>query len=111
MITQPIFIAAAGGVVVFLILCTLIGRVLARRVLSPAAQETVANLNACIRSWWGIVTVFGAAVVLGRVVTIVLFTILSFLSFREFMSLTPTRRGDHARCSWRSLSSCRSSIG
>jgi phosphatidate cytidylyltransferase len=95
MITQPIFIAAAGGVVAFLTLCSLIGMVLARRVVSPDAQETVANLNARIRSWWGIVAVFGAAVVLGRVVTIVLFTFLSFLSLREFMSLTPTRRGDH----------------
>jgi phosphatidate cytidylyltransferase len=95
MITQPIFIAAAGGVVAFLTLCSLIGMVLARQVVSPTAQETVANLNARIRSWWGIVAVFGAAVVLGRVVTIVLFTILSFLSLREFMSLTPTRRGDH----------------
>jgi phosphatidate cytidylyltransferase len=95
MITQPIFIAAAGSVVAFLTLCTLIGRVLARRVVSPATQETVANLNARIRSWWGIVAVFGGAVVLGRVVTIVLFAILSFLSLREFMSLTPTRPGDH----------------
>jgi phosphatidate cytidylyltransferase len=95
MITQPIFIAAAGVVVAFLALCTLIGRVLARRVETPAVQEMVANLNARIRSWWGIVAVFGAAILLGRVVTIVLFTILSLLSFREFMSLTPTRRGAH----------------
>ena len=34
----------------------------------------------------------GAVLVFGRDVTLVLFAILSFLSFREFMSLTPTRR-------------------
>jgi Cytidylyltransferase family len=39
MITQPIFIAAAGGVVTFLTLCSLIGMVLARRVETLAAQE------------------------------------------------------------------------
>jgi len=69
--------------------------VLARHVSAPAARDTVANLNARIRSWWGIVFVFGAALLFGRVVTLVLFAILSFLSFREFMSLTPTRPGDH----------------
>lgn len=31
----------------------------------------------------------------GRIVTLVLFAILSFLSLREFVSLMPTRRGDH----------------
>ena len=55
----------------------------------------MANLNARIRSWWGIVAVFGAALVFGRIVTLVLFAILSFLALREFVSLTPTRRGDH----------------
>src|SRR5215467_7354682 len=95
MITQPIFAAAAGGIVAFLALCTLIGLVLAWRVKTHSAQETVANLNARIRSWWGIVVVFGAALVFGRIVTLLLFAILSFLALREFVSLTPTRRGDH----------------
>jgi len=95
MITQPIFAATAAGIVAFLALCSLIGLVLSWRVKTAAARETVANLNARIRSWWGIVAVFGAALVFGRIVTLVLFTILSFLALREFVSLTPTRRGDH----------------
>jgi phosphatidate cytidylyltransferase len=95
MITQPIFAATAAGVVTFLALCSLIGLVLSWRVKTPAARETVANLNARITSWWGILAVFGAALVFGRIVTLVLFAILSFLALREFVSLTPTRRGDH----------------
>jgi phosphatidate cytidylyltransferase len=95
MITQPIFAATAAGIVAFLALCSLIGLVLSWRVKTPAARETVFNLNARIRSWWGIVAVFGAALVFGRIVTLVLFAILSFLALREFVSLTPTRRGDH----------------
>ena len=95
MITQPIFAATAAGIVAFLALCSLIGLVLSWRVKTPAARETVANLNARIKSWWGIVAVFGAALVFGRIVTLVLFAILSFLALREFVSLTPTRRGDH----------------
>lgn len=32
---------------------------------------------------------------LGRIATIVVFALTSFLALREFLSLTPTRRGDH----------------
>jgi phosphatidate cytidylyltransferase len=95
MIANPVFVTVTVCVIAFLALCTVIGFVLARHVAAPAARDTVANLNARIRSWWGIVFVFGAALLFGRVVTLVLFAILSFLSFREFMSLTPTRAGDH----------------
>jgi hypothetical protein len=111
MIANSIFVAVTGGVIGFLALCTVIGVVLARHVGTPAARDTVANLNARIRAWWGIVVVFGSALVFGRLVTLVLFAIISFLSFREFMSLTPTRAGDPARFSCRSLSSCRCNIG
>jgi predicted CDP-diglyceride synthetase/phosphatidate cytidylyltransferase len=34
--------------------------------------------------------------VFGRLVTLVLFAIISSLGFREFMSLTPTGAGDHS---------------
>jgi len=95
MIANPVFVTVTACVIGFLALCTVIGLVLARHVSAPAARDTVANLNARIRSWWGIVFVFGAALLFGRVVTLVLFAILSFLAFREFMSLTPTRAGDH----------------
>jgi len=95
MIANPVFVAVTACVIAFLALCTVIGLVLARHVSAPAARDTVANLNARIRSWWGIVFVFGAALLFGRIVTLVLFAILSFLAFREFISLTPTRAGDH----------------
>jgi phosphatidate cytidylyltransferase len=95
MTIQPIFAALVAGIIAFLALCTVIGRVLAWRIRTATGRETIANLNARIRSWWGIVAVFGTALVFGRIVTLVLFAILSFLSLREFVSLTPTRRGDH----------------
>ena len=95
MIANSVFVAVTGGVIALLAFCTVIGVVLARHVGAPAARDTVANLNARIRSWWGIVVVFGAALLFGRLVTLVLFAIISFLSFREFMSQTPTRAGDH----------------
>jgi hypothetical protein len=63
MMANTVFVAVTGGVIAFLALCTLIGFMLAHRVSSPAARDTVANLNARVRSSWGIVVVFGAALV------------------------------------------------
>jgi phosphatidate cytidylyltransferase len=41
------------------------------------------------------VGLFAGAVVIGRIVTVILFALLSFMALREFVTLTPTRRGDH----------------
>jgi phosphatidate cytidylyltransferase len=95
MANQPLFQWLIAGVVGFLAVASLIGFLLARRVQSPGARETVANLNARIRAWWGMVAVFAGAIFLGRNVTLGLFGILSFLGLREFITLTPTRPNDH----------------
>ena len=65
-----------------------------------AGRATVANLAARINAWWVMVVVFAAALVLGPTGTVVLYAILSFLALREFITLTPTGRGDHATLFW-----------
>jgi phosphatidate cytidylyltransferase len=95
MLSQPLFDWLVAGVLGFLSLASLIGFILARRLKSPGARETVANLNARIRAWWMMVALFVAAIVLGRNVTLALFGLISFLALREFITLTPTHPGDH----------------
>jgi phosphatidate cytidylyltransferase len=95
MLHEPLFQWLVAGILVFLGLASVIGHILARRLQSPRGRETVANLNARIRAWWGMVVVFAAALVLGRDITLGLFGIISFLALREFISLTPTHVGDH----------------
>jgi phosphatidate cytidylyltransferase len=41
------------------------------------------------------VAILGVCFLLGRVATLVLFALASFFALREFLTLTPTRRGDH----------------
>lgn len=48
-----------------------------------------------LRMSWFMAVVFWVGWVLGEGVSIVLFGILSFFALREFISLSPTRRGDH----------------
>jgi phosphatidate cytidylyltransferase len=84
-----------GGVAGLLILASLVGFVLSRRVASDSGRETVRNLNARIKAWWGMVAVFAIAFTFGKIVTLVLFGLISFYCLREFISLTPTRPSDH----------------
>ena len=85
-----------GGILGLLGLATAIGTALARLPRSESGRATVANLNARIRAWWFMSAVAGLALWVGLWGALVLFGLLSFLALREFLTLTPTRRGDHA---------------
>ncbi len=89
-----------GDVVVLLYIATLIGRWVKRRRRSEASRAAVDNVIARIRAWWKMCGVFAAAILLGRVGALVLFGIISFLALREYMTLVPTRRGDHRTLFW-----------
>ena len=84
-----------GGVVALLIVASTIGYVLRARVKDDKAAAVVDNLNARVRAWWWMVAVFAAAFLLGRNATIVMFAFISFFALREFLTLTPTKTGDH----------------
>ena len=82
-----------GGVFAILIFASAVGWLLQLRAVPGHAG--IANLNARIKAWWGIVGLIGFAFLFGRVGVIVLFGLVSFFALREFITLTPTRRGDH----------------
>lgn len=85
------FWGVMGGIGALLLLASLIGWVLHLRKPGPVVD----NLNARIRAWWVMAAVLATCFLLGKVATLILFGMLSFLALREFISLTPTRRGDH----------------
>ncbi len=85
-----------GGVLAILMLASLIGFVLARRYASSAPNPTIDNLNSRIKAWWLMVIAIGIAFAAGKVGVIILFALASLAALREFITLTPTRRGDHA---------------
>lgn len=87
----PRFWWAIGGIVALLLTASAIGLVLARLRPGPVVD----NLNARIRAWWVMTGVLALSFLLGKIATLVLYGLLSFLALREFISLTPTRRGDH----------------
>lgn len=89
-----------GDVLFLLFVATLIGRWLKRRRKGETNRSTLENVNARIRAWWKMCAIFAAAILLGRIGALVLFGLISFLALREYMTLVPTRRGDHRTLFW-----------
>jgi phosphatidate cytidylyltransferase len=84
-----------GGVLGLLVLASVVGAILAWTVKSEGGRATVQNLNARVKAWWGMCAVFAVALATGGLGSVVLFGLVSFLALREFVTLTPTRPGDH----------------
>ena len=58
------------------------------------------ELRQRIRTWWWIAAVFAAAVLFNKTVSMLVFGFVSFLAFKEYLSLIPTRRADHRVLFW-----------
>jgi phosphatidate cytidylyltransferase len=53
------------------------------------------NLQSILRTSWVMMILFWLAWVAGEWAAVTLFALVSFFALREFMTLSPTRRGDH----------------
>ena len=93
-------VALVGGVLALLVIASSAGWILGRRITTGPGRATVDNINARIRAWWMMAVIFVVAVATGRVVSILLFSLISFLALREFVTLAPTRPGDHRALFW-----------
>ncbi|MCJ0761986.1 phosphatidate cytidylyltransferase [Variovorax terrae] len=62
---------------------------------SEARRLELRNFNGLLKTSWLMVVVFWVGWASGERVATVLFGIVSFFALREFITLSPTRRGDH----------------
>jgi phosphatidate cytidylyltransferase len=84
-----------GVVLGALIIAWVIGRALRQQPESTINPAVVAAFNRRIRAWWMMCAILVASILAGSIVTVVLFFLVSFWALREFITMTPTRRGDH----------------
>ncbi|MDQ4099733.1 MAG: phosphatidate cytidylyltransferase [Chloroflexota bacterium] len=89
-----------GGVLGVLVVASVAAAILTRRVTSESGRAVVANLSARIRAWWVMCAVFAVALLTGGAGSVVLFALTSFFALREFITLVPTRHGDHRTLLW-----------
>lgn len=89
-----------GTVLGLLAAAFFIGRALRRAPESTANPAVVRTFNMRIRVWWMMCMILIAGFILGYIATVVLFGLVSFWALREFITMTPTRRGDHRTLFW-----------
>ena len=89
-----------GVVLAILAICTAIGQLLKRQPDSAIHPAVVRTFNSRVQAWWLLCASVALAFLIGREATIVLFFIISFWALREFITLTPTRLGDHRALFW-----------
>lgn len=89
-----------GGVLGILFASYVIGQFLRRQPETSVNPALVHMFNLRIRAWWLMCAILVAGLILGRIGTVVLFGLVSFWALREFITMTPTRRGDHRALFW-----------
>lgn len=89
------------GTVLVLLGCSwAVVKVLKRRPESGIDPAILETFHHRVRAWWVLFAVLAAAFLFGHIPTVVLFGLISFWALREFITLTPTRPGDHRTLFW-----------
>ena len=81
-------------------IATVVGWILSRREKIGIESAIIGRFNHKIQVWWMMAVIFAFSFVLHRIGVIVLFGLVSFWALREFITMTPTRRGDHRTLFW-----------
>ena len=92
-ILLAIILAALG-------IASIVGVILSRREKIGIESAIVRRFNHKLRVWWMMIVIFTFGLLLGRIGVVVLFGLVSFWALREFITMTPTRRGDHRTLFW-----------
>lgn len=87
-------------VIVILIASSVIGGTLKRQPDTAVNPALLRTFNLRVRAWWMMFAILAAGFLLQKVCTVILFGLVSFWALREFVTMTPTRRGDHRTLFW-----------
>jgi phosphatidate cytidylyltransferase len=93
-------LSLVGGVLALLAMATGVGQFLKLYPDTGINPAAVRIFNLRLRAWWLMCSVLAAAFLVGPTATVILFFFLSFWALREFITLTPTRLGDHRALFW-----------
>ena len=93
---SPNVLWSLGGLYAILVVASVFVALIRWRAPERDRTELVQR----IRSWWIIVTLFSAAMVMSRNLSIAFFAFVSFLALKEYLSIIPTRRADRRVLFW-----------
>lgn len=99
-LTDTPTLSLLGGVLIVLIVALGVGLLLRRQPETTVNPALVQLFNRRIQAWLLMYVVLASGFVLGRGATTFLFFCISFFALREFITITPTRLGDHRALFW-----------
>ena len=82
-----------------LAVATVVGQVVQRQPHLGLNAAAIATFNRRVRAWW-IICALLAVAFFSPALTVALFGFMCFWALREFITLTPTRLGDHRALFW-----------
>ncbi len=98
--TDPRIYILLAVILAALGIATVVGVLLSRREKTGIESALLRRFNHKLRVWWIMVVIFTFGLLLGRIGVVMLFGLVSFWALREFITMTPTRRGDHRTLFW-----------
>ena len=66
-----------------------------RKATAPEQIERIRVVNSRVKMGWWLIIIFTLAFWAGQTVLLIVFALVSFFTFREFVALTPTKVSDH----------------
>jgi phosphatidate cytidylyltransferase len=81
-------------------IATLVSILIGRRENPSIEAAMLKRFNQKLRVWWMMTAILVFGFLLHWVGTVLLFGLVSFWALREFVTMTPTRRGDHRTLFW-----------
>ena len=92
--------ALLGAVLVALAIASLIGQWLRNQPSESINPALVRRFRQRLNSWWLMCAILVFGLLLRPIGTVILFGLVSFWALREFITMAPTRRGDHRALFW-----------
>jgi len=92
--------ALLGAVLVTLAIASLIGQWLRHQPSESINPALVRRFRQRLNSWWLMCAILVFGLLLRPIGTVILFGLVSFWALREFITMAPTRRGDHRALFW-----------
>ncbi|QDT09458.1 phosphatidate cytidylyltransferase [Stieleria marina] len=105
LVTHTEWLSANTYVLLAVILATLgiasiVGFLLSRRENLGVESPLLRRFNHKLRVWWMMAAILVIGFLMHRIGVVILFGLVSFWALREFITMTPTRRGDHRTLFW-----------
>lgn len=89
-----------GVVLISLAIASVVGRYLSHQPSESVNPALVRRFRQRVNVWWLMCAIIVFGMLLQPIGTVVLFGLISFWALREFITMAPTRRGDHRALFW-----------